>query len=92
MATLNEQRDLAIEEGQQQRADVRSVHVRVGHDDDAVIAQLVDVEFIGPYAAAQGGNQGADFRRGDHAVKARALDVQDLALERQDGLGAAITA
>jgi hypothetical protein len=37
---------LAVEEGQQQRADVGAVHVRVGHDDDAVVAQLVGVEVV----------------------------------------------
>ena len=37
---------VAEEEGQQQRADVRAVHVGVGHDDDAVVAQLRDVELI----------------------------------------------
>jgi hypothetical protein len=44
---------LPIEEGQQQRADVRTVDVGVGHDDDAVIAQLVDVEFVLADAAAR---------------------------------------
>ena len=38
------------------------------------------------------GDQRADFLRGDHLVEARALDVQDLALERQDGLGATVPA
>jgi hypothetical protein len=35
---------LAEEEGQQQRADVRAVDVRVGHDDDLVVAELLEVE------------------------------------------------
>ena len=46
MATLNEFRHLAVEESQQERADVRTVHVRVGHDDDAVVAQFVNVEVV----------------------------------------------
>ena len=41
-----------IEEGDEQRRDVGAVHVRVGHDDDAVVAQLVGVEVIAPRAAA----------------------------------------
>ena len=90
VAALDEQRNLAIEEREQQRADVRTVDVRVRHDDDAVIAQLVDVEVVAADAAAERGDQRADFRRLQHLVEARLLDVQDLALERQDGLRAAI--
>ena len=37
---------LPVEEREQQRADVRAVDVRVGHDDDAVIAQLVGVVLV----------------------------------------------
>src|SRR5690606_3684357 len=44
VAALDQLRHLTIEQRQQQRADVRTVHVRVSHDDDAVIAQLVDIE------------------------------------------------
>ena len=40
MAAVDQFRHLAEEEGEQQRADVRAVHVGVGHDDDAVVAQL----------------------------------------------------
>ena len=35
-------------------------------------------------------DQRADLRRGEHLVEARALDVQDLALQRQDRLRAAV--
>ena len=37
-ALLHQLRHLAEEEGQQQRADVRAVDVRIGHDDDLVVA------------------------------------------------------
>ena len=39
MAALDQIGHLAVEEGQQQGTDVGAVHVRVGHDDDAVVAQ-----------------------------------------------------
>ena len=71
---------------------MRSVHVSVGHDDDAVVTQLVDVEFFSANAAAQRRDQRADFGRRDHAVEPRALDVEDLALQRQDRLRAAVAA
>ena len=38
MPTLDELGHLTVEEGEEQGADVRTVHVRVGHDDDAVVA------------------------------------------------------
>ena len=51
---------LAVEEGQQQRADVGAVDVGVGHDDDLVVAQLVEVELVAD-AGAHCLDQGADF-------------------------------
>jgi len=33
---------------------VGAVDVRVGHDDDAVVAQLFDIEFVGAKAGAGG--------------------------------------
>jgi hypothetical protein len=53
---------LAVEEGQQQRADMRAVDVGVGHDDDLVVAQLVEVELVA-YAGAHRLDEGADFLR-----------------------------
>src|SRR5690606_9285012 len=38
------------------------------------------------------GDERADLGRGEHLVEARALDVEDLAAEREDGLGAAVAA
>ena len=34
-----------------------AVDVGVGHDDDAVVAQFVDVEVVGADAGAEGGDQ-----------------------------------
>ena len=65
---------------------MRAVHVGIRHDDDLVVAQLVDVEFIPPDAGAQRGDQRADLLARQHPVEARALDVQDLALQRQHRL------
>ena len=42
------------EKRQQQRADVRAVHVGVRHDDDFAVAQLGDVEIFLADARAQG--------------------------------------
>ena len=90
VAALDQHRHLPVEERQQQRADVRAVDVRVGHDDDAVIAQLVDVEVVGADAAAERRDHRLDFVGAEHAIEPRPLDVQDLALDRQDRLEAPI--
>ena len=65
---------------------MRAVHVGVGHDDDAVVAQLGDVEVFGADAAAERRDHRLDFVAAEHLVEAGLLDVQNLALERQDGL------
>ena len=83
---------LPVEEGQQQGADVRAVDVGVGHDHDLVIAQLRDVELVAADAGAHRLDEGADLLRREHLVEARALDVQDLAAQRQDGLVVAVAA
>ncbi len=59
VAALDQLGHLAVEERQQQRADMRAVDVGIRHDDDAVIAQLVGVEVIAADAAAERRNQGA---------------------------------
>src|SRR5256885_3003329 len=46
-------RQLPIEERQKQGPDVRAVDVRVRHDDDAVVAQLGEVEVFRADAAAE---------------------------------------
>src|SRR3546814_10947293 len=82
---------LAIEEGEQQRADVRAVDVGVGHDDDLVIAQFCKVEFVAD-AGAERLDQRADFLGRDDPVETRAFDIQYLALQRQDRLDVAVAA
>ena len=90
VAALDQLPHLPVEERQQQRADVRAVDVRVGHDDDAVVAQLVGVEILGADAAAERRDHRLDLVAAEHLVEARLLDVEDLALDRQDRLEAPV--
>ncbi len=92
MSALYQFRHLAVEEGQQQGTDVGSVDVGIRHDDDAMVTELVRVELFTPDATAKRGDQGAHLCRRQHLVEASLFDVEDLALQRQDGLGAAIPA
>ena len=66
------------------------VHVRIGHDDDALIAQLGEVEILRADAAAERRDHRLDLVAAEHLVEPRFLDVEDLALERQDRLEAPI--
>ena len=92
LPALDQLLHVAEEEREQQRADVRAVHVGVGHDDDLVVAQLGDVEIVQADAGADGRDHRADFLVPQHLVVARLLDVQDLALERQNRLIAPVAA
>ena len=101
VAAVDQLGHVPVEERQQQRADVRAVDVGVGHDDDAVVAQLVGGErvlVIGVLATrladagAERGDQRGDRLGRQHLVETRALDVQDLAAQRQDRLELAIAA
>jgi hypothetical protein len=83
---------VAEEERQQQRADVRAVHVGVGHDDDLAVAELGGVEIVLADAGAERRDHGADFLVAQHLVVARFFDVEDFALQRQNGLEAAVAA
>ena len=51
ISAVDQRAHLAVEERQQERADVRSVNVRVGHDDDPVVADLGRIEILGADAA-----------------------------------------
>ncbi len=69
---------------------MRSVDVSVGHDDDAVIAKLREVEVFLPDPAAERRDHRPDFIAAEHLVEARLLNVQDFPFDRQDRLETAI--
>src|SRR5690625_7756376 len=89
MTALDQLPHLAEEEGEQQGANVGTVHIRIRHDDDAVVAQLFNVELRLADATAQGGDDVGDFLRGQHPVTLGLLDIEDLSLQRKNGLGLA---
>ena len=89
VAVLDDLRHVPEEEGQQQGPDVGAVHVGVGHDDDAVVAELGQVERVAD-AGAQGDHERPDVLARDDLVQAGLLDVEELAAQRQDRLEAAV--
>ena len=91
MAALDQLRHVPEKEGEKKRADVRSVDVGIGHQDELAVAKLGDVEVVLADAAAERRDHGADLLVAEHLVVACFFDVEDLALERKDGLEFAVT-
>ena len=65
---------------------MRTINVCIGHDDDLVVARLVDIEVAAVAgarrdAAADRGDQRLDGVARERAVVAHALDVQNLAAQ-----------
>ncbi len=85
VAAFHELEHLAVEEREEQRADVGAVDVGIGHDDDAAVAALGEV-LIFADAGADGGDHAADFFVGEDFVFARFVGVDDFAAERKDRL------
>ena len=96
MPAADELRHLVVEESEEQGADVGSVDVGIGHDDDASVAELLDVE--GPLLVAvtdagpDGRDHGLDLGVLEDLVEAGLLDVDELASDREDRLEAAVAA
>ena len=92
MAALDQLPHLAEEKRQQESSNMGPIHVRIGHDDDAVIAQFVRIELLLADATTESGDNRAHFRGAEHLVEARFFHVQDLAFQGQDCLVFAVAA
>ena len=71
---------------------MRAVHVRVRHDNDTVIAQLVGGVFVFADAGAEHTNQRGYFGGRQQLVETRLLHVQNLAAQRQNRLELTVAA
>ena len=95
-ALLHEFRHLAVEEGEKQCADVRTVHIGVGHDDDAAVAETGEVKrallVTGSNASADGRDERLDFGVLKHLVEAGFFDIDDFTFDRKDRLVTAVAA
>ena len=89
MAVVDQLRHEAVQESEQQRVDVASVHIGIGHEDDLVVAELRDVEVVAVAlrkSAAKGVDHGLDLGVRKDLVHGSLLHVQDLAADGKDGL------
>src|SRR4051812_27060409 len=91
LAALDQLRQVPVDERQQQRGDVVAVGVGVRQDDDLAVAQLLEIEVV-PEAAADRGHEIRQLLVLEHLGERRALGVQHLAAQREDGLPRAIAA
>ena len=85
MSASDDLRHLAVEERQQKGANVGAIDVGVRHDDDAVVAELREIEVLLDTRTKRG-DQDLDLLVLEHFVEPGLLHVEDLAFERQDGL------
>ena len=97
IAGIDQRAHVLVEERQQQDADVRTVDVCIGHDDNLVVARLGDVEVTTVAgtrrdAAADRGDQRLDGVARKRAMVAHALHVQNLAAQGQNRLDVSATA
>ncbi len=60
---------------------MRTIDIGIGHDDDLVVAQFLDIKLIPANPGAHRRNQRTNFLTAEHPVKTRAFDVQDLAAQ-----------
>ena len=96
MTPADELRHLVVEEGKEQGADVGAIHIGIGHDDDASVAELFDIEGTLLIAVTDPGadrrDHGLDFGILEHLVEAGLLHIDELAPNRQNGLESTVAA
>ncbi len=89
-ALLDQRLHVAEEESQQQRANVRAVHVGVGHDNDFAVTNFARVKIFAADAGAECGDNSADFLIGKNFIQPCFFHVQNFAFDWQNGLEATV--
>ncbi len=83
---------LSIEEGEQKCANVRTVHVRICHDDDLVVADFVDVKIVNTDACTNCRDESSNLVVVQNLVESGLFHIQHLAAKWKNGLSFAIAA
>src|SRR5215218_5604236 len=91
VAGLDQVSHVAIQERQDQRSNMTSVHVGVGHYDDLVVPGLVEIEAL-PHTSPYRAYQGLYLGVGEDLVDVGLLYVEDLAPQRQYRLEVSVPA
>ena len=94
MTVLDQLLHLTEEEGQHQRGDMATVHVGIGHNDNLIVAQFVEVQglviLLGANRHTQCDKHILDLLVLPHLVLLSLLDVQDLTTQRHNSLELAV--
>ena len=85
MAAAYELGHLPEEKRQQQSADVRTVHIGVGHDDNSTVPKFADVEIFAD-TTLQRLDQGSDFLEAEDLIEPCFFDIQEFSAEGEDRL------
>src|SRR6056297_159805 len=84
---------IAVEESEQKRSDVRSIHISIRHNNDFMIPEVFKFEFLlMPNAGSKGSNHRLDFLVLENLVDFGFLNIQNFTSKRQDGLVSSISA
>ena len=75
---LDKRAHVAEEEGQQQRADMRAVNIGIGHDNDLVVSELLDIELVA-YPRAERDDERVELVIAVYLIGSRLLNVEHLA-------------
>src|SRR5262249_39985409 len=78
VSAIDEFAHLPVEERQQEGSNMGSVDVRVGHNDDFVVAKLRDIEVFLSDTRTERRDHRDDLLMRQHFVVSRLFDVQDL--------------
>ena len=66
IATFDGRSHMTKEKGQEQGADMRPIHIGVGHDDDAVITDLLNVKVVTTNTSPKGCDEHLDLLAAEH--------------------------
>src|SRR5690606_27149080 len=66
VSALKQWPHLTEEKGQQQGADMRSIDIGIGHDNDAVVTQGIGIKLLRANTTTKGLNQRTDFGGAEH--------------------------
>ena len=81
---------MPVKERHQQRLNMLTIDVRIGHDDNFVITHFFDIKVILANTRTHCCNQRTNRIRPQHLVKAHTFDIQNFTTQRQNRLGFAV--
>src|SRR5215467_1815369 len=74
------------EKGQKESTDMRPIHIRIGHNDDAMIADLLNVKIITTNPSPKSRNEYLNLLTAEHLFEACLLNVENLPPQRENRL------